>query len=295
LNVTQFAGPIVLFLLMTVVGMELTPADFRRVLQVPRAVIGGTLGQWLLLPAMTWLVVTALDVNPVFGAGAVLVAVSPGAGASNIFVALAKANTALSVSLTACSSAFAVLTLPLLASLTMEVFLGDASDVQVPVATLVLQLGLALLLPISLGMWIRARNPWRAAELVPKIQRFTGMAIAVIVVLGIAFAPEEQVNFEGSGRAFVAAGVWTLLAMVLGWGTASLLRLSEEDRFTFLIEFSARNIAVAAIVALSGLGRLDLSFFGGVYFAIGYPLAGLAVWLRRRRVSRDSAASEGAP
>ena len=85
--------------------------------------------------------------------------------------------------------------------------------------------------------------------------------------------------------AFVAAGVWTLAAMAIGWGTAFALRLPAEDRFTFLIEFSARNIAVATIVAMSGLGRFDLTFFSGVYIAIGYPLAGAAVWLRRRAVS----------
>jgi hypothetical protein len=62
------------------------------------------------------------------------------------------------------------------------------------------------------------------------------------------------------------------------------LGLSSDDRFTFLIEFSARNVAVAAIVALSGLGRVDLTFFSGGYMAVGYPLAGLAVFMRRRRL-----------
>jgi len=282
LNVTAIAGPIVLFLLMTIVGLELTTDDFRRVLQVPRAVIGGTIAQWLLLPAMTWLVVWLLGVNPVFGAGAVLVAVSPGAGISNILVALARANTALSVSLTATASAFAVVTLPVFASLGMSFFIDDGVKVDVPVATLIGQLAVSLLLPISLGMWLRARNPRRAAQLAPRLQRITMVVIGVVVGFGIAFAPEEQVNFEGSEVALVAAGVWTLLAMALGWGTAAVLRLPAEDRFTYLIEFSARNIAVAAIVAMSGLDRIDFTFFSGVYFIVGYPLAALAVWLRRR-------------
>jgi BASS family bile acid:Na+ symporter len=285
LNVTAVAGPIVLFLLMTIVGLELTTDDFRRVLQVPRAVVGGTVAQWLLLPAMTWLVVWLLGVNPVFGAGAVLVAVSPGAGISNILVALARANTALSVSLTATASAFAVVTLPVFASLGMSLFIDDAVDVEVPVASLIGQLTVSLLLPISLGMWLRARNPWRAAQLAPRLQKITMVVIAVVVGFGIAFAPEEQVNFEGSEVALVAAGVWTLLAMALGWGTAAVLRLSAEDRFTYLIEFSARNIAVAAIVAMSGLDRIDFTFFGGLYFMVGYPLAAFAVWLRRRGLS----------
>jgi hypothetical protein len=60
------AGPLVLFALMTVVGLQLTPADFRRVLAVPRAVVGGTLGQILLLPLMTWALLSTLTLSPVF-------------------------------------------------------------------------------------------------------------------------------------------------------------------------------------------------------------------------------------
>jgi BASS family bile acid:Na+ symporter len=289
MTMTEIGGPLVLFLLMTVVGLELSPADFRRVLATPRALIGGTLAQWILLPLMTWLVVQALGVNPVFGAGAILVAVSPGAGISNVLTAMARANTALSVTLTATASAFAVVTLPTLSSLGMRVFLDDDGVVEVPVAVLVFQLSFSLLLPITIGMSVRARRPDLAARIAPRLQRITLAVVGVVVGLGIAFAPEEQVNFEGSGVALVAAGVWTLAAMAIGWTTATLLRLSSEDRFTFLVEFSARNIAVASIVALSGLGRVDLSFFSGVYMAVGYPLVAAAALWRRRRHAPDGA------
>jgi hypothetical protein len=51
-DATQWVGPMILFLLMIVVGLELTPADFRRVVSAPRAVIGGTLAQIALLPLL---------------------------------------------------------------------------------------------------------------------------------------------------------------------------------------------------------------------------------------------------
>lgn len=282
MDVTQIAGPVVLFLLMSIVGLELTPDDFRRVLAAPRAVVGGTLAQIVLLPLLTWAVVTALGVNPVFGAGAVLVAVSPGAGISNILTALARANIALSVTLTAFTSVLSVLTMPAVASLGMRVFLGDAANVEVPVLALAGQLGAMLLLPIGLGMWLRSSRPDRAKRFAPVLHRITIVAIIVVVLLGIAFADEEQMRFEGSGRALVAAAIWTLAAMATGWGVARLLGLEAADRFTFLIEFSARNIAVASIVAMSGLDRIDLTFFSGVYATAGYPLAAAAVAWRRR-------------
>jgi BASS family bile acid:Na+ symporter len=282
---TQLVGPVVLFILMVIVGLELTPADFYRVMRAPAAVVGGTLAQLLLLPLMTWCVVALLDVPPVFGAGAILVAASPGAGISNILVALARANTALSVTLTGVASVLSVATLPVVAALGVRVFLGDSIVVDVPVGVLTLQLAFALLLPIALGMLVRARRPDLAHRYAPRIQRWAMIAIAVLVALSIVFSDEEdmQVGFDDLGIGFLAAGVWTLSAMAIGWGMAVLLRLSAPDRFTFLVEFSARNVAVATIIALSGLDRLDLTFFGGLYVAVGYPLAGIAVlWWRRR-------------
>ena len=290
---TEVAGPVVLFLLMLAIGLELTPADFRRVLQTPRAVVGGTLAQWILLPSMTWLVVWVVGVAPVFGAGAILVAVSPGAGISNVLVALGRGNVALSVSLTATASAFAVLTLPILSSLGIRLFLDEPLDVDVPVAALTGQLMLTLLVPIAFGMAVRSRYPEEAQRLAPQLQRITIVVILIVVFGGIALTPEDQVSFEGSERALLAALLWTLAAIGIGWGVATALRLPQDDRFTFLIEFSARNVAVSSIVAISGLGRLDLSFFSGIYVAVAYPLLALLVFWRRRRLTRAAGQPRG--
>lgn len=280
----QATGPLVLFLLMLIVGLELTVADFRRVAAAPRAVVGGTIGQFALLPPMTWGVVSLLDVPPVFGAGAVLVAVSPGAGISNIFTMLAGANTALSVTLTAMTSVLSVVTLPTLAAVGMRFFLGGGVEVEVPIGRLIAQLAVALLIPISLGMWVRARFPSFALRHGRRLQRGALVAIALLVTLAIAFGEQGDLDFGDATVGLLAGGVWTLCAMAIGYCVATLLGQRGGDRFTFLIEFAARNIAVATIVAMSGLGRLDLTLFSGAYLAVGYPLCGVAVLLRRRTV-----------
>ncbi|MGH0030834.1 MAG: bile acid:sodium symporter family protein [Myxococcota bacterium] len=285
---SQF-GPFVLVVLMTVVGMDLTLADFRRVLAAPRAVVGGTLAQLLLLPLMTWGVVTSLDLAPVFGAGAVLVAVSPGAGISNIMVALAGANVALSVSLTAFASVLAVVTLPTLSALFIGVFLDDAAHLSVPVVPLVRQLALSLLLPILFGMWVRQRWPGFAMRNVGRLQRYALLGILLVVVVAVALGDEQpDVGFADARGALLGGGLWTLCALAIGMGMGTLLRLPERDRTTFAIEFAARNIAVTAIVALSGLGRLDLTLFAGAYTAVGYPMCfAFAFWRSRRHRKAD--------
>jgi BASS family bile acid:Na+ symporter len=289
MTMSQLAGPVVLFMLMTLVGLELTTADFRRVFESPRAVIGGSLAQWFLLPLMTLGVVWAFELPPAFGAGAILVAVSPGAGISNVVTAVGRGNIALSVSLTATASVFAVVTLPLISSLFMGLLLENAQGVHIPVGSLMGQLLVALLVPICLGMGLRRRYPERTIALAPRLQRGSVVVIGIIVILAVIYTPADQrVDPSFEGTAFLAALVWTLLAGGIGIACAILLRLPTDDRFTFFVEFAARNIAVAAIVAMSGLKRLDLTLFSGVYFAVGYPLVIAVAALRRRRIAAIS-------
>lgn len=289
-DATQWAGPLVLFLLMTAVGLQLTPADFRRVAAAPRAVIGGTLGQIVLLPLLVLGVAAWLAAPPVFGAGALIVAVSPGAGISNLLVALARANLALSVTLTAFASVLCTFTLPPITATGLRHFLGRDVDVEVPVALLTTQLVLSLLAPIALGMWVRARRPDWVVRYGPRLHRITGIAILALIAFAVLFSDTGDLGLAEAGGALVVAGVWTLGAMAIGWALARGLGLPPEDRFTFLIEFGTRNVAVAAIVAMSGLGRLDLALFTGAYVAVGYPIAALAVMARRFRGSPTGAA-----
>ncbi len=288
MDFTQLLGPLVLFALMIIVGLQLTVADFRRVLAAPRAVVGGTLGQLVLLPLMTWGLLSAFDLPAIFGAGAVLLAAAPGAGMSNVMAAVGRANVALSVSLTAVSSVLAVVTLPGLTALGMRVFVGAAADIDVPVLHLVSQLVMFLLLPIGAGMLLRAWRPEAAQSYVSWANR---VAVVAIIALTVLSAMTGSANLPPGGQfvqATIAALAWSLIAMAIGWGLATLLDLDANDRFTFLIEFSARNIALAFIVAVSSFGRLDLALFAGVYAMSGFPMV-IGVAVLRGRMAAPAA------
>ena len=278
----QLLGPMILLPLMFVVGLQLVPDDFRRVFAAPRAVVGGTLGQLLLLPLRTSAVGVARDVPPVFAAGAVRLAATPGAGMSNVMAAVAGADVALSVTLTAVSSLLAVVTLPALAAVGIRFFIGDALDVEVPVGAMVQQLVTYLAIPIGLGMWVRARRPEASKRYVSVANRVAVVGVLVLTALS-ALSGENSLP---SGSEFVVAALaallWTVFAMALGFGMASILALDGDQRFTFVIEFSARNLALTIIVAVAALGRLELGLFAGVYGATGFVLVLLLAVLRGR-------------
>jgi len=86
--------PVLVFFTMVVVGMELTPADFRRVTRRPGTVVAATLGQFLLVPFIGWVLVRSLDLQPAVVWGVLLVAACPSGAMANVYTSLARANVA---------------------------------------------------------------------------------------------------------------------------------------------------------------------------------------------------------
>jgi BASS family bile acid:Na+ symporter len=288
-DATQWLGPAVLFLLMALVGLELTPADFRRVASSPRAVIGGVLAQIALLPLLSLAIARGFGVTPVLAAGAILVAVAPSAGITTLLAVLARANVALAVTLTALASVLCTVTLPTIAAFGLRAQLGESVAIDVPVAALVGQLALSLLLPIAIGMTVRARRPEFVAKHRTRIQRAVMLAIGALIAAAVPFMDRSQastLSFADARAGLVAAIAWALAALGLGYSVARALALPADDRFALALAFTTRNVAVAAIVAMSGLGRLDLALWSGLHWVTAYPIAAAAALARRWITSR---------
>ena len=220
-------------------------------------------------------------------AGALLLAATPGAGMSNVMAAVAHANVALSVTLTALASLLAVVTLPAVAALGISIFVGDGVEVDVPVTTLMFQMVVFLALPIGAGMLVRARKAEASKRYVSRANRIAVIGILVATVLGALSNDGSLPAGSEFASAALAGAAWTLCAMAIGWGLGTLLDLDANDRFTFLIEFSARNLAMTIIVAVASLGSLDLGVFAAAYSMTGFPLV-LLLSLLRGRMARSA-------
>jgi BASS family bile acid:Na+ symporter len=138
--------------------MELTPNDLRRVARHPGAVVAATAGQFIFLPVIGWLLVRCLDLQPAIARGVLLVAACPSGGMANVYTYLARANVALSVTLTAVSCLATVLTTPL-ALAVLQAQVGEPTGFPVPFGVLAGQLFLLLVLPVLAGMGVRRRWP----------------------------------------------------------------------------------------------------------------------------------------
>lgn len=106
-------------------GSQMSLKDFAGVIKMPKGVIVGVICQFTIMPITAITIAGMFNFPPEIAAGIVLVGSSPSGMASNVMSFIAKANLALSVTLTA----FATLLSPLLTPLLMKVFAGELIEI----------------------------------------------------------------------------------------------------------------------------------------------------------------------
>ena len=274
------AIPIVTFLMMIAVGHGLTGSDLRRSVTDLRAVVTATLGQLILLPLIATVLVLVFNPAPAIIAGLVLVAACPGGTISNFYTCLAKANSALSLTLTAISCLLSFVTLPVLVAFGFSFWLDDQPDIEVPITVLVVQLLLLVALPTCLGMILRR---WRPAATEKRDLALRRVSLIALVALVVYITYDQRAAMTSAlGQLTLVAVVFTLLAMAAGYSLALVTGRPPADRLTYFIEFPCRNLALALVVAVTVLDRPEFAAFATVLLLIqAFVILSVVAFLRR--------------
>jgi len=272
--------PALVILMMLVVGLELTPDDFYRVRQFPITVLAGAAGQVLILPTIGIVVAWVLEPTPAIVAGIILVSACSGGAISNYYVYMARANVALSVTLTAVSTMMTFITLPLVATAGFWLLLEESEPFHVPIGLMISQLFLLLLLPTAAGMW--ARHLW-SQWVVRQAKLLRQLSILALTLIILFIIWEQAASLVSHFRELaLSASIYTLLTMSAGWGVGAGLKVNSADRFTLMVEFSVRNLAIVTVVGVTLLGNTELVVFAAAFFLIQMPFMLAAVYLYRR-------------
>jgi BASS family bile acid:Na+ symporter len=258
--------PLLIMLAMTIVGLELTFADLRRVLHYPMHVAVALLGQVLVLPLIAAVLILLLRPEPAIAGGLILAAAAPQAISSNYYCLLARADIALSVTLTAVSSALAVASTPLVAGLGFGLLLEQGEGFVLPVGKVVQQVVTGLLLPVSAGMLVRHYAPGFVERNRVRFQRLSLAAVGFM--LAILLADQAGTIRRNLLPIVLAAGLFTVSAAALGFGLAKAFSWSREDTVTMVAAFPSRSLSIATLIALNVLGRLEFLSFAVVFFLV---------------------------
>ncbi len=231
-------------IIMLGMGMTLTFDDFRQVLKLPQAAVIGVICQFTIMPLLGWGIAHLLglsEISPHLTVGLILVACCPGGTASNVVAFLAKANVALSVLMTICSTFAAILLTPLLTKLLVGTIVDvDAyglfkSTVQV------------VLIPVVAGVLLNRFFPRMVKGLTP-VSPFVSVLAIVLIVASVIGQNNETILTSG-WRLLAAPGLLHLSAFALGYGMARIFRLPEDAARTISIEVGMQNSGLGTVLA----------------------------------------------
>jgi bile acid:Na+ symporter, BASS family len=271
--------PVALAVIMTSLGMSLTVDDFRRVVVYPRGVSIGLTNLVLISPLLAFAIAEAYSLEPALAVGLVLLGASPGGTMANLLTHLARGDTALSITITAISSLAAVVTVPLFLELATDHFGANRLDEDVSMLGVVARVLLITVIPLSFGMWLRARRPARVAAIERKFRR-VALAVFAAVVVGVIVAEHERV-FDNLDDVAAAAVTLNVASMAMSFAIARVARLDNRQSTAIAIELGIHNSTLAIAVGASIATVLTIP--AAVYASFMFLTAGVFARLMYRR------------
>lgn len=282
LSIIMGAG---MFGLMFGMGLALETADFGRVAAQPRTTIIGTALQLLVMPIVGIGLASALSLSPMLATGLVVVSACPGGMFSNMYVYLARGNTALSITLTASATLVTLFTLPLWVrySLTMFSPAGTAT-VEMPVLETAIRLGFLTLLPVAIGMFVRQRRPSFT-----RFERHISIVASILIVAGVVFqgAERPELPVEPFLKSLWAAAWLIVAAISVGIAVPLLFRVSPRDTATIAVELIVKNTLLGIVLVSQAIdfdALIPIFGFASIQAPIGIGVIILWRALDRRGV-----------
>lgn len=277
---TDVVLPLALAFVTLGMGLSLTGEDFRRVLRMPRAVAVGLAAQVLVLPllalATAWFMLRYGGWSEELALGLLVLAACPGGATSNLVTYLARADVALSVSLTSVTSLASALTTPIAFVLASRALFGESATLEVSFVQMAGLVAVVVVLPILAGLQIRSRRPTWAARAEVPVKRFS-IAVLVLVIAGVIVA--NRADFWSlAARSVPGALVLNVLALLAGLGLGHALRVGRARARAIAIEVGFQNGTLGIALAVTQLGSSEAAIVPGFYSLVMFTTGGLLAW-----------------
>lgn len=281
--------PWMLGIIMFGMGMTMTVADFKGVMQSPKAVLIGVAAQFMVMPGLAYALCKIFALPPQIAVGVILVGCCPGGTASNVITYMAKGNTALSVACTSVSTLIAPL-------LTPAVFYLLASQwIEINALSMLASILQVVLFPIALGLIARSLFR-RQVEAYVQVMPLISVAAIVAIVAAIIGGSKGQILQSG----LLILGIVMLhngLGYLLGFWASRLFRLPYADCKAVSIEVGMQNSGLGVALAAAHFAASPLTALPSAIFSLWHNISGPALasyWAGRAEAPAAAAAPENA-
>ncbi|HPR30795.1 MAG TPA: bile acid:sodium symporter family protein [Prolixibacteraceae bacterium] len=233
------------------VALTIRINDFKKVILNPRPTIIGYISQFLLLPALTFLLVLVLRPTPSVALGMILVAACPGGNISNFLSVLAKGNAALSVTLTALATLSAIFLTPLNFAFWGGIYVNYYNKLggqylrplEIDPVQMFITVFIILGIPVIVGILFARYLPKITAKIVKPIKIFSVVFFVAMVAMMLKNNFGQFLDYIHI--IFLIVLIHNALALGTGFTFASLLKLKRKDRRAISIETGIQNSGLA--------------------------------------------------
>lgn len=256
-------------------GTTLSVKDFAGVLQMPKGVLIGIAGQFTIMPFVGWTLTKIFSFPPEIAAGIILIGSCPSGLASNVMSYLARANVALSVTLTA----IATLLAPIMTPLLMKTLAGQY--VAIDFWSMVIDIIKIIIVPVGGGLifnhFLHGKFKW--LDTVMPIISMAGIGLIIVVITS---AGRDHLLVVGP-LLILACFIHNMLGYTIGFWAAKALRLPAKDCRTVALEVGLQNAGLGSGLALA-MGKLSTVGLAPAIFSPIMNSSGstLALWWRAR-------------
>jgi len=274
--------PVSLAIIMFSLGLGLTVADFTRIATAPKAFVTGFVAQVFLLPIIAVGLLALTDLPPHLAFGVMILSFCPGGATTNLLSRFARADVALSVTLTAVVSLLSVVTVPLLIGFSSGHFL-DLGDRPINISSLAISLFLITTVPVVLGMLVRRFAPKFTIRSEPWFFRASA-GIFVVVLVG-ALSSNWGLFLENVAILGPILVAFNVVLLALFWFLSRGLGLGGAQAATIAIEGGVQNATLGITVAsmIAGAAMPDYALPSAVYGITMYVVTLPAIFLLMRQ------------
>jgi predicted Na+-dependent transporter len=247
--IAQLSGLLFVVTSMLAMGMSLTVAQIVEPLRNVRLVVLALVANFVLVPALAYVIAAVVPIDDALRTGLIVLAAAGGAPFLPKLVQVAQGPIALGVGVMVMLMVVTIAYLPIVLPLLLP-------GVDVDPWAIAQSLVVLMLVPLAIGLLIRANAAETAAQYGPVFTKASSLAIVVLMVAGLALSARNILGLLGTG------GIIALLLFVLGSLVIGVVLGGRDPgvRAVLGLGTAQRNVSAALVVAAQNFGADTLTF-----------------------------------
>lgn len=244
------------------IGSSLKIRDFIRTFARSKALYTGLGLQLVFLPLLAVFIISFAPIDPIWKLGIFIVSISPGGTSSNLISYLAKADVALSVTLTSFNSFIILFSIPLLTNFAISYYGFDHSEYALKMENTIVQIILIVLVPVVAGVYFNRRFPNQSHHIQKPLRNV--ILVLLFAIFSVKFFMDEQSG--GSGLTLEAVKLLLpyclmlhIAAIVISYIFSLLIRIRNQQALTIAIEVGLQNTTLSLLITATFLDSNEMS------------------------------------